>query len=139
MDLENLVDGVRQVARAGTVPRMRFAASLWCGEASTTPRAGADALLHLWSMAGLADRDLRMAVCLLAGPVSLESADVMGMLIEECSLDPDWRVQEMLAKALAWRCELAGWPHAEPDLRRWLTDPEANVRRAAAEGPRVWT
>jgi len=118
---------------------MRRAASIWWAQASATPAAAADAVLQVWPTAGLADRDLRMATCLLAGPTSLESAEVLSMLIDQCSLDPDWRVQEMFAKALTWRCELAGWQHSEPELRKWLTDPRTNVRRAAAEGPRVWT
>lgn len=56
------------------------------------------------------------------------------LLLRRCSADPDWKAQEVLAKALAWRCEKHGWSRSEKDLRSWLGDERANVRRAAAVG-----
>ena len=36
-------------------------------------------------------------------------------------------------------CAKIGYENALPLIKRWFADPDANVRRAASEGLRVWT
>lgn len=140
MVTDDLVRDIRRLALSGSVPAMRGAAARWWKAKAMEPDACAKAVMAAWNQAQQPeDRDVRMAVCLLAGPVSAWAPTVLELLVESCSTDPDWRVQEMLAKALAWRCDEIGWAESVEDLRTWLAHPRANVRRAAAEGPRVWT
>ena len=92
----------------------------------------------LWARA-TAHWEWRFALSLLAGALAGVSGWGMAFLRETVSKDPDWRVQEALAKGLDWCCHLRGFEACVPLLRSWLRDADANVRRAAAEGPRVWT
>ncbi len=55
------------------------------------------------------------------------------------SRDPDWRVQEILAKAFDQYCADLGYESALPTIRQWLGNPSPNVRRAVTEGLRIWT
>lgn len=53
--------------------------------------------------------------------------------------DDDWRVQEALAKGFDWLCAVRGWEKSQQVIEQWLQHQHHHVRRAAAEGPRVWT
>ena len=85
------------------------------------------------------EHQLRMIAVILWGDFAFEHPDLLGRLRDEASADPDWRVQEMLARSLTTWCTTTGWETALPTLRSWLADERPNVRRAATEGPRVWT
>jgi 3-methyladenine DNA glycosylase AlkC len=53
--------------------------------------------------------------------------------------DPDWRTQEMLARAFDQYCKDEGYEVSLPTIREWLAAPESNQRRAVSEGLRIWT
>jgi len=53
--------------------------------------------------------------------------------------DPDWRTQEMLARAFDQYCKDKGYEASLPVIQEWLRASEANQRRAASEGLRIWT
>lgn len=55
------------------------------------------------------------------------------------SENSSWKVQETLAMAFDIFCHDTGYEKALPVIRDWLKDENANVRRAASEGLRVWT
>lgn len=63
----------------------------------------------------------------------------LAILMTEVSRSPDWRVQEILAKAFDQYCADTGYERALPVIRDWLTDPHPNVRRAVTEGLRSWS
>jgi 3-methyladenine DNA glycosylase AlkC len=63
----------------------------------------------------------------------------LAILRLEVSRSPDWRVQEILAKAFDQFCADTGYERALPVIRDWLADPHPNVRRAVTEGLRIWT
>ena len=100
-----------------------------------------------------ADESLRMAEALFAsgiyqvrslatfilGRLAAGSQESLLFLKLRVSLDPDWRVQVILAKAFDHYCADTGYEHALPVVREWLADPSPNVRRAVTEGLRIWT
>jgi 3-methyladenine DNA glycosylase AlkC len=53
--------------------------------------------------------------------------------------DQNWRVQEMLAKAFDQYCKVIGYGESLPVIKKWLSDPHPNVKRAVTEGLRIWT
>ncbi|ACZ43147.1 HEAT domain containing protein [Thermobaculum terrenum ATCC BAA-798] len=80
----------------------------------------------------------RMFATLVLGYIASTCPDALHTLRYEVSLDPDWRVQEMLAKAFAKYCRDVGYESALPVIEDWLGDQNPNVRRAAVEGLRPW-
>ena len=81
---------------------------------------------------------VRMYAVFLLGHLSQES-DVLSFLRDDVSADPNWRVQEVLAKAYDDFCAVRGYEAALPVIDEWLSDPRPNVRRAVTEGLRIWT
>lgn len=81
----------------------------------------------------------RMLGTLLLGQLSPADAECLVLLHGRVSRDADWRVQEMLARAFDMHCAAAGYEQSLPLIADWLADQHANVRRAASEGPRIWT
>jgi 3-methyladenine DNA glycosylase AlkD len=81
----------------------------------------------------------RMLATFILGMVAARSDDCLRLMRGWVSLDPDWRVQEILAQAFNQYCSDIGYENALPTIESWLGDDSANVRRAAAEGPRIWT
>jgi 3-methyladenine DNA glycosylase AlkC len=63
----------------------------------------------------------------------------LAILRNEMSLSPDWRTQEILAKAFDQYCADTGYERALSVICDWLADPNPNVRRAVTEGLRIWT
>jgi 3-methyladenine DNA glycosylase AlkC len=63
----------------------------------------------------------------------------LAVLRTEISLSPDWRTQEILAKAFDQYCADTGYERALPVIRDWLDDSNPNVKRAVTEGLRIWT
>jgi 3-methyladenine DNA glycosylase AlkC len=73
------------------------------------------------------------------GQFAVNSKESVTILKERVSLDEDWRVQEILAKAFDRFCADYGYEDALPFIREWLADFNPNVRRAVTEGLRIWT
>src|SRR5262249_5646726 len=85
------------------------------------------------------DERLLMGVALLAGPVGAHDKKAHAFLRDVCARSESWRVQEMVAKGLEWLCRERGWAESEQVLKVWLSSDDPRARRAAVEGPRVWT
>ena len=81
---------------------------------------------------------VRMYAVFLMGYLS-QQADILDYLREQVCLDPNWRVQEVLAKALDHYCKAIGYQAALPVIDEWLGHSQANTRRAVTEGLRIWT
>lgn len=75
----------------------------------------------------------------LAGYVADVYPDALDFLRDEVSRHPNWKVQEILAMSFDNYCAKIGYEEALPVIRAWFVNENANVRRAASEGLRVWT
>jgi HEAT repeat protein len=82
---------------------------------------------------------VKMVAVFLFGILASQTEDALTFLKEKVGQEKDWRVQEILAQAFDRYCTDIGYEKALPIVEEWLKDKYANVRRAAAEGPRVWT
>jgi 3-methyladenine DNA glycosylase AlkC len=80
-----------------------------------------------------------MVAVFILGGLAARSKPALNILRMRVSRDPDWRVQEVLAKAFDRYCAEAGYEAALPMIESWLADPHPNARRAVAEGLRIWT
>lgn len=65
--------------------------------------------------------------------------DALTFLHDTVSSHKNWKVQEIFAMAFDAHCKIVGYEQALPLIRQWMEDDRANVRRAVAEGLRVWT
>ncbi len=65
--------------------------------------------------------------------------DALDFLKGTVSKHKNWKVQEILAMAFDMHCKIIGYEQALPLIREWMESGNANVRRAASEGLRVWT
>ena len=65
--------------------------------------------------------------------------DALDFLKGTVSRHKNWKVQEILAMAFDMHCKIIGYEQALPLIREWMESGNANVRRAASEGLRVWT
>ena len=81
---------------------------------------------------------VRMYAVFLMGYLS-QQEDILNYLREQVCLDPNWRVQEVLAKALDHYCKTTGYQAALPVIDEGLGHSQANTRRAVTEGLRIWT
>ena len=81
---------------------------------------------------------VRMYAVFLMGYLS-QQEDILDYLREQVCLDPNWRVQEVLAKAMDHYCKTTGYQAALPVIDEWLGHSQANTRRAVTEGLRSWT
>jgi len=81
----------------------------------------------------------RMLATFLFGKLSAKSKESFTFLRKYVSLDRDWRVQEILAKAFDQYCSDSGYEKSLPVIKDWLADATPNVRRAVTEGLRIWT
>ena len=75
----------------------------------------------------------------LAGYIADVYPDALDFLHDTVSRHESWKVQEILAMAFDIHCAKIGYENALPLIKRWFADPDANIRRAASEGLRVWT
>ncbi|WP_238902413.1 DNA alkylation repair protein [Clostridium sp. YIM B02506] len=73
------------------------------------------------------------------GEIAWKKNEALVLLKEEVSLDENWRVQEILAKAFDKYCSCVGYEKILPVIKDWLKSDRANVRRAVTEGLRIWT
>lgn len=81
----------------------------------------------------------RMLATAILGYLAGTSEEALFFLKDRVSLDKDWRVQEMLAKAFDTFCKEQGYEKSLPVIREWLDSDNANVVRAVTEGLRIWT
>lgn len=81
----------------------------------------------------------RCVAVFILGRLAGRSKASLTFLRSRVSRDPDWRVQEILAKAFDQYCADLGYENALPTIRQWLGDSSPNVRRAVTEGLRIWT
>jgi 3-methyladenine DNA glycosylase AlkD len=81
----------------------------------------------------------RMLAAFLFGKLAAKSKESLAFLRKRVSLDEDWRVQEILAKAFDQYCKDGGYEKSMPVIEGWLADANPNVRRAVTEGLRIWT
>lgn len=75
----------------------------------------------------------------LAGYIADEYPEAMEFLHDTAGRHESWKVQEILAMAFDNYCAKIGYENALPVIREWFSDGNANIRRAASEGLRVWT
>lgn len=120
-----------------SVPQLRKNTAAFWKRHQGDPAAVTTVLTGLWTAA--ADTNLRMGIAMTLGPAADTVADAMEFLLVTVPGDDDWRVQEALAKGFDWLCAVRGWEQSLPVIEQWLEHRHHNVRRAAAEGPRVWT
>ena len=81
----------------------------------------------------------RMLATFILGMIAHRSPEAFALLLETVSYDPDWHVQEILAQAFDQYCTNEGYAPVLSVIEQWLNHTNPNVRRAAAEGPRIWT
>lgn len=82
---------------------------------------------------------VRSLATFILGRLAAGSKESLIFLKLRVSPDPDWRVQEILAKAFDRYCADTSYEQALPVIRELLADPLPNVRRAVTEGLRIWT
>lgn len=81
----------------------------------------------------------RMFAVLIFGRLAATEKIAYEALRTKVVHDPDWRTQEMLARAFDQYCNDKGYEHSLPIIKEWLSAHEANQRRAVSEGLRIWT
>ncbi|MGV7105018.1 DNA alkylation repair protein [Flavobacterium sp. U410] len=82
---------------------------------------------------------VRMLATYLFGQLSADNSQALEMLETRIADDTNWRVQEMLAKAFDYYCQTIGYEKSLPTIQKWLSDKNANIKRAVIEGLRIWT
>lgn len=75
----------------------------------------------------------------LLGLLSPEDEKALQLLKTKVAKDENWRVQEMLAKAIDHYCKVIGYEKALPEIKRWGSDHNPLLNRAVVEGLRIWT
>ncbi|MCX2494438.1 DNA alkylation repair protein [Pedobacter sp. PF22-3] len=82
---------------------------------------------------------VRMLATYILGELSPTHPEALQILKTRVAEDQNWRVQEMLAKAFDQYCKVIGYGESLPVIKKWLSDPHPNVKRAITEGLRIWT
>jgi len=82
---------------------------------------------------------LRMLATYLLGQLSVNNPQALKILETKVAADENWRVQEMLAKAFDYYCQVKGYEQSLPIIKKWLSHKNPPVRRAVVEGLRIWT
>lgn len=81
----------------------------------------------------------RMLATTILGRLATTNEEALCFLKEQVSIDENWRVQEMLAKAFNEICKHRGYEASLPLIKEWINDTNPNVIRAITEGLRIWT
>jgi DNA alkylation repair enzyme len=81
----------------------------------------------------------RMLGVYLLGLLSPGNEKALHLLKTKVVKDEDWRVQEMLAKAIDHYCKTIGYEQALPEIKHWCSDADPLLNRAVVEGLRIWT
>lgn len=89
-------------------------------------------------IAGDSYQERMLGVYLLA-LLSPEEEEAWQLLKTKVARDEDWRVQEMLAKAIDHYCRVIGYEAALPEIKRWCSHANPLLNRAVVEGLRIWT
>lgn len=136
-----LAEDFRARTQGLSVPDLRRATQKFWREHQKDPQPMFSALSGLWAGPDPVEEPAsRLGIVILAGPAAAAGVpQAQDFLLKEVPADPDWRIQEGLAKAFDWMCDLQGWEASLPTIDVWVAHSEPNVRRAASEGPRVWT
>ena len=110
---------------------------------------GATAILEAYSQAQCFELSIalfkheayqvRMLSTAVLGNLAATSGEALSFLKERVSVDGNWRVQEMLAKAFDEVCKRRGYEESLPLIKELLNDENPNVIRAVTEGLRIWT
>ena len=110
---------------------------------------GATAILEAYSQAQCFELSIalfkheayqvRMLSTAVLGNLAATSGEALSFLKERVSVDGNWRVQEMLAKAFDEVCKRRGYEESFPLIEELLNDENPNVIRAVTEGLRIWT
>ncbi len=82
---------------------------------------------------------VRSLATFILGRLAAWSNESLKLLKDRVSLDDDWRVQEILAKAFDRYCFDNGYEQSLPVIKEWILDSTPNVRRSVTEGLRIWT
>jgi 3-methyladenine DNA glycosylase AlkC len=82
---------------------------------------------------------VRMLGTYLLGELSPHCQEALTILQAQVAADPNWRVQEMLAKAFDRYCQANDYEKSLPMIKQWLGSDNPNVKRAVIEGLRIWT
>lgn len=82
---------------------------------------------------------VRSLATFILGRLAAQSNESLTFLKDRVSLDDDWRVQEILAKAFDKYCSDNGYEQSLPVIKDWISDSTPNVRRSVTEGLRIWT
>ena len=82
---------------------------------------------------------VRMLATTILGRLAITNNDILRFLKEQVSIDENWRVQEMLAKAFDEVCKHRGYETSLPVIEEWIDDDNPNVVRTVMEGLRIWT
>lgn len=82
---------------------------------------------------------VRMLATYMLGQLSNTHPEALKLLETCVAEDPNWRVQEILAKAFDHYCSIRGYEQSLSQIKIWLADPNPNVKRAVIEGLRIWT
>jgi 3-methyladenine DNA glycosylase AlkC len=80
----------------------------------------------------------RMVAVFIFGFIADKYPKALEILNGKVNADKSWQVQEILAQAFDHYCKSIGYENALPTIRAWLKDKNANTRRAATEGLRIW-
>jgi len=75
----------------------------------------------------------------LCGYIAVEREDALSFLKDTVSVNPSWKVQEVLAMAFDAFCKANGYKESVPIMQEWMNSDNANTRRAVTEGLRIWT
>lgn len=81
----------------------------------------------------------RMLATTILGRLATTNEEALCFLKDQVSIDENWRVQEMLAKAFDEICKHRGYEASLPLIKEWINDTNPNVIRAVTEGLRIWT
>ena len=68
----------------------------------------------------------RMLATTLLGRLAIEDNNALCFLKEQVSIDENWRVQEMLAKAFDEICKHRGYEASLPLIKEWITNDNPN-------------
>jgi len=131
-NLADLVDRARRTEHGFTALRAE-AGRIVAGSSK------ADALWIARQLLQCDAHQARQIATFIFGALAGTTPQALNVLRDTVSRDPDWRVQEILAQAFDWYCRETGYRQALPIMQSWLADSHPNVRRAASEGPRIWT
>ncbi|MGI8404813.1 MAG: DNA alkylation repair protein [Thermomicrobiales bacterium] len=81
----------------------------------------------------------RMLSVLICERIIGDVDGALPFLRDRVSIDPSWKVQEMLARVFDALCRIHGYEASRPLIRQWLASDNPNIRRAVTEGLRIWT